>query len=227
MHGPERMKTILLTGLLAAGLLGCAGQQQAGPAPATETARSEAPKHVAAVPEAAETGAIPSAEVQTPQPPATKVTKAPKATSAECYQLRAAGGKKGGRCEPQSLPYARCRSGIMSCRTGKENGPLTWFACEQKRGNTGSEPRAGSILVLTANKGHGMPTGHIMYVEAVSPLTPTTYELILSHTNYDRKCSLESKIKAVYDRPAMSLDLKTGAWKAWGHGLKLAGFILD
>ena len=187
MHGPERVRIIVLAGLLAAGLLGCAGQQQAGPAPnAAETTRIEVPKAIAPVPGTTEAKPIPPAEPQALPPPlAAKVAKGPKAKATDCYRLRAAGDKKAGRCEPQSLPYGRCRSGIMSCRTGKENGPLTWFACEQKSGNTGSEPRPGSILVLAANKGHGMPTGHIMYVEAVAQLTPFTYKLIISHTNYD------------------------------------------
>lgn len=229
MHGPERMRMIVVTSLLAAGLLGCAGQQQAGVAPsATETTRIEVPKTMAPVPETTEARPIPLAEAQAPPPPpATKVTKTPKAKAVDCYRLRPAVDKGAGRCEPQSLPYGRCRSGIMTCRLGKGNGPLTWFACEQKRGNTGSEPRPGSILVLAANKGRGMPTGHVMYVEAVAQITPFTYKLILSHTNYDRKCSLETNIEAVYDQTAMSLDLTSGAWQVWGRDLKLAGFIWD
>jgi len=130
------------------------------------------------------------------------------------------------RCEPQSLTYARQRSGIMTCRNGRENGPMTWFTAEKKAGRTSAEPAAGSVLILKG-QGHGMPTGHVAYVEEVFPESPTTYRLIFSHTNYDRQCHLETKIEAFYDRGAMTMDVHTGAWRAWGHGLKVAGFILD
>ena len=55
----------------------------------------------------------------------------------ECYHLQPTAShkkkKKGRRCEPQSLPFARCRSGISSCGLGWNNGPLTWFACEKQQ----------------------------------------------------------------------------------------------
>jgi len=42
----------------------------------------------------------------------------------ECYGLQPVGSQqkkvKGSRCKPQSLPFARCRSGINSCRLGVE-----------------------------------------------------------------------------------------------------------
>jgi hypothetical protein len=151
--------------------------------------------------------------------------------TAECFQLRP-GGKgnkkaKARRCEPQSLPFARCRSGIDSCRIGHENGPLTWFACEKARGNTSLVPRSGSILILAANNRRKMPTGHVAYVEEVDPQSTTIYRLVFTHTNYDRKCSLESNIKATYDSGARTLDIHDGAWGAWGKGLPVAGFILE
>ena len=151
--------------------------------------------------------------------------------TAECFQLRP-GGKgnkkeKSRRCEPQSLPFARCRSGIASCRIGHENGPLTWFACEKQRGNTSLVPRPGSILILAANGRRKMPTGHVAYVEEVVAQSATVYRLTFTHTNYDRRCSLESNIKATYDSVAQTLDIHDGAWGAWGKGLPVAGFILD
>lgn len=129
------------------------------------------------------------------------------------------------RCEPQSLIYARQRSGNMSSRTGRENGPLTWFNSEKKLGRTSDEPLAGSVLILSANRRHGMPTGHVAYVESVSPEDSSTYRLIFSHTNYDRRCSLETNIEAVFNRDSMTLDIFSGAWRVWGRGLKVAGFI--
>ena len=149
----------------------------------------------------------------------------------ECFQLRPGGGgnkgAKGRRCEPQSLPFARCRSGIDSCRLGRENSPLAWFACEKQRGNTSLAPRSGSILILAANGRRKMPTGHVAYVEEAVAQSGTVYRLTFTHTNYDRRCSLESNIKATYDSGARTLDIHGGAWGAWGKGLPVAGFILD
>lgn len=144
----------------------------------------------------------------------------------ECFQLRP-GGKGARRCEPQSLPFARCRSGIDSCRLGHENGPLTWFVCEKARGNTSLTPRSGSILILAANTRRKMPTGHVAYVEQASPQGGTVYRLVFSHTNYDRRCSLETNIEATYDSAARTLDIHGGAWQAWGKRLPVAGFILE
>jgi len=169
---------------------------------------------------------------QTPSPDnfITTLAKQGRATG-ECFQLRP-GGKdnkrqKARRCEPQSLPFARCRSGIDSCRTGHENGPLTWFVCEKQRGNTSLTPRSGSILILAANNRRKMPTGHVAYVEEVVAQSATVYQLTFTHTNYDRRCSLESNIKATYDSAARTLDIHSGAWQAWGKGLPVAGFILE
>lgn len=152
-------------------------------------------------------------------------------STSECFQLRpgSVGSKKAKarRCEPQSLPFARCRSGIDSCRIGHENGPLTWFACEKGRGNTSLTPWPGSILILAANNRRNMPTGHVAYVEEVEPQSDTVYRLTFTHTNYDRKCSLESNIEATYDSAAQTLDIHGGAWGIWGKGLPVAGFILE
>lgn len=142
------------------------------------------------------------------------------AEGATCYQ-RTAGR---GRCEPQCLPYTRCRSGIDSCRTGHENGPVTWFRCEQARGNTSSEPADGRVLVLGRNA-HGMPTGHTLYVENAKPRGDGRYELTLSHTNYDRRCNLETNMLAEYDPSSQTIDVRSGKWEQWGRDLKVAGFI--
>ena len=158
-----------------------------------------------------------------------KAKKCQPAASSDCYRL-SPGAKKSsrgaGRCEPQSLPYARCRSGIRTCNLGNENGPLTWFSCEKKAGNTSPDPKPESVLILGSINKHRMPTGHVLYVESVFPLTSSSAKLILSHTNFDRKCSKETKIEATYNRSAMTLDILSGAWKAWGHDLKVAGFVL-
>lgn len=147
----------------------------------------------------------------------------------DCYHLQSAASQqkkiKGRRCEPQSLPFARCRSGINSCCLGWNNGPLTWFACEKKRGNTSPIPSPNSVLILAANK-HNMPTGHVAYIEDVIAEDSPNYRIIFSHTNYDRNCSLETKIEAKYNSSAKTLDILNGAWKDWGQQLPVAGFIL-
>ena len=148
----------------------------------------------------------------------------------ECYHLQPTVTQKkkntGGRCEPQSLPFARCRSGINSCCLGWNNGPLTWFACEQQHNNTSLIPRGNSVLILGANKRNNMPTGHVAYVEKVIAKKAPHYRLIFSHTNYDRSCSLETDIEADYNSSTRTLNILTGAWKGWGKGLPVAGFIL-
>jgi len=159
------------------------------------------------------------------------ITPAAKVRSTqECYQLQPTVSqkkkKKGGRCEPQSLPFARCRSGISSCCLGWNNGPLTWFTCEQQHGNTSLIPRDNSVLILGANKRNNMPTGHVAYVEKVITEKTPHYRIIFSHTNYDRKCSLETNIEADYNSSTKTLDILTGAWKEWGKGLPVSGFIL-
>lgn len=143
-----------------------------------------------------------------------------------CYEPFLPGGGKNRRCEPQCIPYARCRSGIDSCRTGMENGPLTWFACEEQRGNTAAVPAAGSVLILASNPRRKMSTGHGLYVEAVEETAPASYRLILSHTNFDRRCSIETNIEARFDQRQMTVDFLSGAWRAWGQDLAVAGFIL-
>jgi hypothetical protein len=114
----------------------------------------------------------------------------------------------------------------MSCRFSSETGPLTWFACERRRGNTTDEPAAGRVLILEANHRHRMPTGHVIYVEDAAPRGPGWYGLRISHTNYDRACSLETNVEAIFRGDAMTLDILTGAWRQWARGLRVAGFIL-
>ena len=138
----------------------------------------------------------------------------------ECY--RPTRGR--GRCEPQCLPYTRCRSGIASCRTGHENGPVTWFHCEQARGNTSLHPADGRVLVLGRNA-HNMSTGHTLYVEKAEPRGDGRYDLVLSHTNYDRRCNLETNMSAEYDPISRTIDVRSGKWEKWGRDLKVAGFI--
>lgn len=233
MQGIRWAFIIFAIGIIGSSLYGCAKEStlketQVIPSPMIE---KEQPAPVVPAPDESKT-----AKNLIPEPPTipeNNVAPPPvckeKQISRECYNLRPAfkkpNGKSCGRCEPQSLTYARCRSGIMSCRTGRENNPITWLACETKNHNFSNEPLPGSVLILGIDRRHGMPTGHVVYVEEVEPRGPSSCLLVLSHTNYDRKCSLETRIEAIYHQDSKTLDIITGAWKSWGRQLKVDGFI--
>jgi hypothetical protein len=130
-----------------------------------------------------------------------------------------------GRCQPQCVPYARCRSGIMTCRLG-DTGPVEWYECARKNKATTLTPTAGSIMVIDVNTRRKMPTGHLGYVEEVCPNPDGTWTLRFSHTNYDRKCHLDLDAKVLFNPKTMTATFLTGAWKAWAKDLKICGFIL-
>jgi hypothetical protein len=130
-----------------------------------------------------------------------------------------------GRCQPQSLIYARCRTGFMTCRLG-DTSPVQWFACARKNNSTSSTPVAGSVMVLDVNTRRGMPTGHPAYVEEVKKNKDGTWTLRISHTNYDRKCHLDQDATVLFDPKHMTASFATGPWGAWAKDLKALGFIL-
>lgn len=130
-----------------------------------------------------------------------------------------------GRCQPQSLIYARCRTGFMTCRLG-DTSPVQWFACAKKNGATTSMPTAGSVLVLDGNSRRRMPTGHPVYVEAVKANKNGTWTLRITHTNYDRKCHLDLDATVLFDPKHMTASFQTGPWSPWAKDLQALGFIL-
>ena len=130
-----------------------------------------------------------------------------------------------GRCQPQSLIYARCRTGIKTCRLG-DTSPVQWFACAKKNKATTSIPTAGSVIVLDVNTRRGMPTGHPAYVEEVKANKDGTWMLRISHTNYDRKCHLDLDAKVLYHPKQMTATFQSGPWGPWAKDLKALGFIL-
>jgi hypothetical protein len=141
-----------------------------------------------------------------------------------CYKLSP--GRLFHRCEPQSLPYGRCRTGNSSCRGNYELSPIGWYKCADQNGKVTARPTAPSILILGDNSKHRMGTGHVFVVEKVRELGGGQWELVLSHTNYDRKCSIETDVLASYDEKGKLLTMKTGKWSVWGKNLKALGFIL-
>jgi len=151
---------------------------------------------------------------------------------ADCFKLQPgkttktkSGKTVTGRCQPQCVPYARCRSGIMTCRLG-DTGPVEWYECARKNKATTLTPTAGSIMVIDVNTRRKMPTGHLGYVEEVCPNPDGTWTLRFSHTNYDRKCHLDLDAKVLFNPKTMTATFLTGAWKAWARDLKIRGFIL-
>ncbi len=130
-----------------------------------------------------------------------------------------------GRCQPQSLIYARCRTGIKTCKMG-DTSPVQWFACAKKNRATTSIPAAGSVMVLDVNSRRGMPTGHPVYVEEVKANKDGTWTLRISHTNYDRKCHLDLDAKVLYHPKHMTATFQSGPWGPWAKDLKALGFIL-
>ncbi len=130
-----------------------------------------------------------------------------------------------GRCQPQSLVYARCRSGIDSCRLG-DTSPAQWFSCARKAGNTASLPVSGAIMVLDVNARRKMYTGHPLYVEEVGRNGDGTWRLRISHTNYDRQCRLDQGSTVVFDPGGMTATFASGPWAGWARDLKVLGFIL-
>ena len=234
-QAPWKLIGLMLSMLI---LAGCAGDQQQAGLQTSQPAEQE--DNCNNAPDDAERSShnkldkLEEEDREDPDSPVDSMITSPTAhdgrSTRECYHLQPSVSQKtkqkNRRCEPQSLPFARCRSGIKSCNLGWNNGPLTWFACEKKRGNTSSIPRPGSVLILAAVTRHKMPTGHVAYVEKVIAEDATHYQIIFSHTNYDRKCALETDIKGSYNSSTKLLDIHSGAWKDWGKGLPVAGFIL-
>ena len=130
-----------------------------------------------------------------------------------------------GRCQPQSLIYARCRTGFSSCRLGNTS-PVQWFACARKSGDISLRPLAGSVMVLDGNSQRGMPTGHPVYVEQATANADGTWRLRLSHTNYDRQCHLDQDATVAFNPGHMTATFLSGPWKNWASDLRVLGFIV-
>lgn len=140
-----------------------------------------------------------------------------------CFHRSEAGHH--GMCQPQSIPYARCRSHISTCSLGNTS-PVQLFLCEEQRGYTSHLPEAGALMAIGTNHVHHMSTGHTLYVEEVCPQKDGNYKLRVSHTNYDRQCHLEEDAWVLYEPRDRHAHFLTGHWSAWGKHLPVQGFIL-
>ena len=155
--------------------------------------------------------------------------------SAACYKLQPSVSSQGKMkknrpattscCQPQSLIYARCRSGITTCRLG-DTSPVQWFSCAKKMGNTTTVPAAGTIMVLDADVRRKMDTGHPVYVENAKKDNNGTWSLRVSHTNYDRRCHLDQDAEVTFDPTKMTVSFHCGPWSCWCRDLKILGFIV-
>ena len=86
------------------------------------------------------------------EPPQGKTVKTVKHGSAKKVTVR-------GRCQPQCLIYARCRSGFMSCRLGNTTS-LSWWPCARAQGLTSQVPLPGSVMLLGKQHNVRMRVGH-------------------------------------------------------------------
>lgn len=152
---------------------------------------------------------------------ASKTGKTSKATAAPAPVVE----RSVGLCQPQSLIYARCRTGIDTCRLG-DTSPVQWFACARKNGATSATPVAGSVIVIDTHKERRIYTGHPAYVEEVQRNDDGTWKLRISHTNYDRKCHLDLDAKVLFDPHTMTATFQSGPWAPWAHRLRVLGFIV-
>lgn len=71
-----------------------------------------------------------------------------------------------------------------------------------------------------------MDTGHPVYVEAIRKNGNNTWELRISHTNYDRQCRLDLDSTVHFDEQRMTASFHSGPWASWARDLKVLGFIV-
>ena len=163
------------------------------------------------------------------EPPQRKTTKTVKQTSTTASGKKIEKTRKvvvKGRCQPQCLIYARCRSGFMSCRLGNTN-PLSWWPCAKAQGLTSQIPVPGSVMLLEKQEDSRMRlgVGHAVYVEEVCTLKNGQFLLRVSHANYDKRCSLDLDAKVLYNHQTRTANFLSGAWKKWAKSLKAFGFV--
>lgn len=130
-----------------------------------------------------------------------------------------------GICQPQSLIYARCRTGITTCQLGNTS-PVQWSACARRNQAITSTPVAGSVIVLDANARRNMPTGHPAYVESAHLNPDGTWRLRISHTNYDRQCHLDLDANVTFFPRTMTASFESGPWAPWAKRMQVLGFII-
>lgn len=213
--------TSLLLYVLLAALLPVPGL--AAPAETEITQKNLEPNQDIFVPPAVQR-ALPKATAQTRDekiPAGTNCRSMPPVASGLCFARKLGPGL----CQPQCIPYIRCRSGLSSCRLGNTS-PVQLFHCEKKRNNTSRIPLPGSLLSIGIERKHNITTGHTLYVEEVCDLPDGSYKVRVSHSNYDRKCHLDENAWMIYDPKQMTANFISGEWKVWAKRLPVQGYIL-
>jgi hypothetical protein len=161
------------------------------------------------------------------EPPQGKTTKTVKTRSTTASGKKVEKTKKivvTGRCQPQCLIYARCRSGFMSCRLGNTN-PLSWWPCAESQGLTSQIPLPGSVMLLEKQDDARMRVGHAVYVEEACKLKNGQFLLRVSHANYNQRCSLDLDAKVLYNPQTRTANFLSGVWKKWAKSLRAFGFV--
>lgn len=127
-----------------------------------------------------------------------------------------------GYCAPQCVGYARKLSGICDSDCYRDSA-YDWYTCESNKGHTSSTPDTGRVLILEKESWNNY-YGHAMYVKSCTYSgSGDKYYLILSHSNYNGTCCIETSIKANYYKNTKKLNITTGAWA--GKERNVRGFI--
>ncbi|MGD8208074.1 MAG: hypothetical protein PVG82_08325 [Chromatiales bacterium] len=131
-----------------------------------------------------------------------------------------------GSCAPQCVAHARLESGIYTNRVGATGGAVDWFEQASQAGDTRVDPGVGLVglpLVLGEQPGINPTYGHVIYVEHSRELVDDqAYELLVSHANFDGRCSIEGA-RARYFPATRRLEFLDGYFA--GRTFTARGFI--
>ena len=80
-------------------------------------------------------------------------------------------------------------------------------------------------MLLERQDDSRMRVGHAVYVEEVCKLKNGRFLLRVSHSNYNRRCSLDLDAKVLYNPKNRTADFLSGAWGKRTNSLKAFGFV--
>ena len=129
-------------------------------------------------------------------------------------------------CSPQCVSHARRESGIYTNKVGRARGAIDWFEQALFLGDTKTHPDAGFVgfpLVLGGEPGINPKYGHVVYVEHSREIVKDrAYRLLVSHANYDARCSIE-QVDAHYFPATKEMEFLEGYFE--GQTFTVQGFI--